>query len=250
MRPLIKFFLITVFILMILPPIGLVMALGLESTRQRMAQWVFRVLARIFGLHLRVTGQLSAHRPLMLVTNHCSYADILVLGMACPVSFTPKSDIRWWPVIGQCCIVSGCVFIERKASKMAVTRQRLHRSLAKGRVISLFPEGTTTDGTHMERFKSGFFSLAEQEKGLLIQPATIRYLRRDGVALTQETRKEIAWYGESTTLLPHLMRFLSARSIEAEIVFHDPLNMEGFATRKELAAACEEEVKKGLRYEV
>lgn len=246
MRPLSKFALIIFLLLLILLPAGLIYIFASERRRQVFVQWIFRQLADIAGLRLSTRGHLSTHRPLMLVANHSSYVDIFVLGALAPVSFTPKSDIRWWPIVGLCCILSGCVFVERKANKLPVTRERIHEGLEKGRVICLFPEGTTGDGTHMKPFKSGFFSLAEQEADLQIQPATIRYLKRDGQPLDEAGRAQIAWYGESTTLLPHLMEFLSSNQIEAELVFHEPVNFSQFSTRKELALYCEEKVKEGL----
>jgi 1-acyl-sn-glycerol-3-phosphate acyltransferase len=248
MRATYKFLLLILFLLVVLLPAAIVTILGMEKTRQRVVQWVFRKLCDIFGLNISTKGTLPAHRPLLLVSNHCSYLDILVLGSAGPLSFTPKSDIKTWPLINLCCMVSGCVFVERKPARLPTTRKAIHKALQKGRVICLFPEGTTNNGTDLKPFKSGFFSLAESEVGLMVQPVSLRYTHRDDHPLDEPGRSEIAWYGNDTTLLPHLMRVLSSRRIQAEIVFHPPLTMTDYPTRKELAKACEVKVGEGLSY--
>jgi len=216
-------------------------ALCLESLRKRLVLGVFRVISRMLGLHVQTKGTLSDQRPLLLVSNHSSYIDIVSLGTVAPVSFTPKSDIRLWPVIGWCCTLAGCIYVERKPSKLPATRKRIHNGMSLGRVIALFPEGTTNDGQTLKPFKSGFFSLAEDEANLVIQPATIVYTHRNGVALTAAQRSEVAWYGD-TALIPHLLDFLSWKRLDATVHFHEPVTLSAFPDRKALCQHCEKQV--------
>jgi len=215
--------------------------LRLESLRQRLVLWVFGVMSRLLGLHVAIKGKLSDQRPLLLVSNHSSYIDIISLGTAVPVSFTPKSDIRLWPIIGWCCSLAGCVYVERKPSKLPATRKQIHKAMQLGRVIALFPEGTTNNGHELKPFKSGFFSLAEDEADLVIQPATIVYTHRNGMPLTAEGRSEVAWYGD-TALIPHLLEFLSWKRLDATIHFHEPVTLSAFSDRKALCQHCEQQV--------
>lgn len=219
--------------------------LRLESLRKRLVSAVFRVASRLLGLYVTVKGNVSNKRPLLLVSNHSSYIDIISLGVAMPVSFTPKSDIRSWPVIGWCCSLAGCVYVERKPSKLPATRKQIHKAMQLGRVIALFPEGTTNDGRTLKPFKSGFFSLAEDEADLVIQPATIVYTHRNGKLLTAEERSEVAWYGD-TALIPHLLEFLSWKRLDATIHFHEPVTLAAFADRKALCQHCEQQVQQCL----
>lgn len=240
-RPIIKMLLLLVTLLAIQVPIALLCILKLESARQRAVLVVFKILARILGLRVHVQGAPSDRRPLMIVANHSSYADIFSLGAATPISFTPKSDIKFWPLVGWCCWLSACVFIERKPSKLPLIREHIKQGLKLGRPIALFAEGTTNNGRELKPFKSGFFSLAENEEGLLIQPATIVYTHRNGVALKPEQRSDVAWYGDAL-LIPHLFNFLSWRTIDVTIHFHEPVTMMQYKNRKALCQHCEQTI--------
>jgi len=241
MRASARLVLLLLWVLLMMPPVAVLSVLRLESARQKMVCWVCRQLNRILGLQIRMLGNPCADRPLLVVSNHCSYLDILVLSAAMPISFTPKSDIRNWPLIGWCCYLVGCIFIERKAGQLPKAREEIHKGLMKGRVVCLFPEGTTTNGQYVKPFKSGFFSLAEGEEGLTVQPVSVCYTHRNGKELTREQRSELAWYDESL-LVPHLFRTLSNGSVVAEVYFHPPVTHASFADRKALCLHCEQAI--------
>ncbi len=245
MRAVSRFLIMVVFVLAATIPGTLLYVGAPERWRQAYVRWVFRCLCAIIGMRVRVHGRLDTHRPLLLVSNHTSYLDIFALGAAAPLSFTPKNDIKAWPLVNLCCVLSGCVFVERKPSKLPATRQAIHRALQNGRVICLFPEGTTDDGHRLKPFKSSFLSLAEAEPGLKVQPASLRYTHRNGQALDAAGRRAIAWIDE-LALMPHLMRVLSARRIDVSVRFHEPLTLARFASRKELTQACEAVVKQDI----
>lgn len=246
MRALFTFIVMILIVVAMLLPVAVAQILGLERLRKKLVHLTYLTLLRVVHIRLDVQGTFSEHRPLLVVANHCSYADIFVLGAAAPISFTPKSSIRWWPLVGWCCALSGCVFIDRKASKLPETQKVIHEKLALGRAICLFAEGTTNDGTKMHPFKSGFFSLAEGEKDMWVQPVTVAYTHINGERLDEQSRKNIAWFGEETTLLPHLMRFLSFKTVQASVVFHEPVTMDAFESRKSLCAHVENVVKNSL----
>lgn len=245
MRAVCRFLAIVLFVLVAIIPGTLLYVGAPERWRQYYVRWVFRRLCTIIGLKVHVSGRLDTHRPLLLVSNHTSYLDIFALGAAAPLSFTPKSDIRTWPLVNLCCVLSGCVFIERKPGKLPATREAIHRALQKERVICLFPEGTTDDGTELKPFKSGFLSLAEAEPDLKVQPASLRYTHRDGKPLDAAGRRAVSWV-DKIALIPHLMQALSARRIDVAVRFHEPLTLARYASRKELAQACETIVKQDL----
>lgn len=223
-------------------------ALGMEPQRKRFSHLTSRMLCHAIGLRVRCVGAPDTHRPLLAISNHCSYADIFVLGAAIPISFTPKSDIRLWPLVGWCCALSGCVFIERKAGKLPQAQKQIEQGLKMGRTVCLFAEGTTNDGTHLQHFKSGFFSLAEAIPELHLQPIALRYTHRNGQPLDAAGRRQIAWHDKDATLLPHLMRFLSWRSVDVEVVFLPVVTPAQGATRKSLAAQCEQLIGEALAY--
>lgn len=224
-------------------------ALHLEKLRQWAVRFTIRVANRIAGIRTQVSGVLSPHRPLLVVSNHSSYADILALGAAFPVSFTPKSDIKYWPLIGWCCYVAGCVFVERKASRLTQTRRQIESKLRMGRPICLFAEGTTGNGSQLKPFKSGFFSLSEGIDNLMVQPVTVAYTHINGARINDEERLQIAWV-DDISLLPHFWRFLSFRSVTVQLVCHAPLHAAAFDSRKTLCQQCETVIATSLQQQI
>lgn len=225
-----------------------IMALPLYVLRRYQARaalvHVFFVVAvRIVGLHIKKEGEFSGERPLMLVTNHCSYMDIFVVGACVPVSFTPKSDIASWPVIGFLCKLADCVFVERRPAKMREAQKEMMGRINRGKVLCLFPEGTTNEGDAVKPFKSGFFSLAEPAEGraaLPVQPATLVYTHLNGqIISTAEQRHKIAWVGDDA-LMPHLWQFLGMRSVTVEVLVGPVLRHDAQRGRKEICKQSEE----------
>lgn len=245
---LIKMLLLLLVILLIAPLAWVAKRLG----RQRYADILFRFLARCFlfiaGIRLTVRGELSVQRPLLLVTNHLSYADIPLLAAANMVRFLPKSEIASWPILGWMCRISGAVFINRKPESLVENSNQIRQALAKGEPVCLFPEGTTGNGIKLQPFKSSFFSLAEEAidgQELQVQPAAIAYRRIHNLPIDMTQWPHIAWYGDMT-LVPHLWRFLQMAPISAEVIYLEPVALSRFANRKELSHYCQDVITEAL----
>jgi 1-acyl-sn-glycerol-3-phosphate acyltransferase len=211
-------------------------------------QSAFKAGAFVYGIRIQTRGMLAAHRPLIIVSNHFSYLDLFVLGSAMPAAFTPKSEIRSWPVIGFMCKVSGCLFIDRRRTQTLENKTLLTDALAAGDIISLFPEGTTSDGTGLLPFKSSFFSLAE-ETGTPVQAISIVYTKLNHKPITSSELPIIGWYGDSF-FFPHLMHYAKQRGLEVTLVFHPPINANAFTSRKALANHCRSMIEQGISDEL
>lgn len=221
-------------------PVWLAAACRKTAWRQWMIQMSSRGFLRIVGIRLKVNGQLSNERPLLLVSNHLTYFDILMLASHASLCFTPKSEISKWPVISTICRMCDCVFIDRRPEKIKEMRQLLRDTLAAGKVISLFPESTTGNGIYVLPFKSGFFSLAEEEingKELTIQPAALTYTHISKLPIDRTQWPHIAWYGDMD-MLPHLWDFLKLGPVDAELTFLPTVTLKQFEGRKALASHC------------
>ena len=226
-------------------PVLFIYLIRCEKLRS-IAVWKFYDTARrLCGIRVKLEGQASALRPLMLVANHSSYLDIFVLGSLMPMSFTPKSEIRSWPVIGFFCVLADCVFIERKAAAMDKAKAEIQAKLDAGKVITLFPEGTTGDGFTVKHFKSGFLQIAETHD-LPLQPMSLAYTHVGQTPLNAQNRELIAWIGEAT-LVKHLLRLLSFEYVQVTANFY-PVERIGDhgGDRKALAKACEVTITEGL----
>ena len=181
----------------------------------------------------------------MLVANHSSYLDIFVLGSIVPLSFTPKREIRSWPVIGFLCVLADCVFLERKPADMQRAQAEMEEKLQMGKVITLFPEGTTGDGFNVMPFKSGFLSLSENHQ-LPVQPVVIAYTHIGDVPLSAATREQVAWIGEAS-FVTHFMRLLKFPCVRVTAKFYDIEEAHEHEDRKALTKACEETIRAGLK---
>lgn len=210
------------------------------ALRDRLLLVFNRGLLVIMGMRLTVSGELSGKRPLLLVTNHVSYLDIILLASCATVRFTPKSEIAKWPYMGALCRVTGCVFIDRRPDKVGEMKNRLKDALNAGEVVCLFPEATTGNGVYVKEFKSGFFSLAQEDMGLQVQPAAIVYKHISGLPIDSTQWPMIAWYGDMD-LLPHVWQLLCLPGISAELVFLPPVEAAGI-DRKELAGQCQRSI--------
>lgn len=200
---------------------------------------------RILGITLERHGQPSAHRPTLFVANHSSYLDIEILGAVVEGGFVAKAEVARWPMIGWLAKLQRAVFVER-ADRAGAARQRdeIRRRLDDGDNLILFPEGTSNDGIHVLPFKSALFSAAEDER-VMVQPVSVAYQRLDGIPLGRFYRPFFAWYGDME-MAPHLWKVLGLGQLTVAMLFHAPVRLKDFGSRKALADHCRCEIGQGL----
>lgn len=245
LRAVIKCVLLVAVTLVLFFPTLLLWGLEFEKLRGRLVQFFFKIIGRITGVRLTLEGAVAKDRPLMLVANHSSYLDIFVLGAVVPLSFTPKLEIRSWPIIGFLCVLADCVFIERRPADMQRAQAEMSARLNTGKVLGLFPEGTTGDGFNVMPFKSGFLSLVENHD-LPLQPVSIAYTHIGDIPLNASIRDQVAWIGEAS-LVTHLWRLMKFPCVQVGVKFYDVERIATYEDRKELAKACENTIRTGLK---
>ncbi|MDF2763052.1 MAG: 1-acyl-sn-glycerol-3-phosphate acyltransferase [Rhodospirillales bacterium] len=207
-----------------------------------------RLVCRILGIRVSVRGTLAPARPLLVAANHSSYLDIEVLGSVVPGSFVAKAEIAGWPFFGWLAKLQRSVFIERRSSKAREHKDEIEKRLIEGDVLILFPEGTSDDGNRLLPFRSALFSVAERriEGGaLVVQPVSLAYTRLDGMPMGRSFRPFFAWYGDMA-LAPHLWRMLGMGVLTAEVIFHEPVTIDRFGSRKAMAEHCWRVVSEGV----
>lgn len=244
LRAILRAVVLVLWMLLLLPIVLVLWLLQLKKLRAKAAQFFHVVTLAILGLRIKQHGQPSDIRPLLVVSNHTSYIDIFVMGAQLPISFTPKSEIRDWPVIGFLCVLADCVFVERRRAMIDAARAEMAKRINEGRVLCLFPEGTTSNGVELKPFKSGFFSLAEDHH-LSVQPASITYTHIGREPITDATREMVAWVGEAT-FFGHFWNMLGMPGIRAILRWHAPITHTDFPDRKALTKAAETIVTAGV----
>lgn len=213
-----------------------------------------RFLCRLFGIRVAVVGRPVQSQGVLMVSNHTSYFDILVLSAAARVSFVAKQQVATWPLFGTLARLQETVFIAReKRSQTVEARDLIRERLLRGDALVLFPEGTSDDGNTVLPFKSSLLGAAETELGtdaegrarhVPVQPVSITYVGLHGLPMGRDMRPLFAWYGDMD-LVPHLWEALKTGPFEAVVEFHAPLGIDATGDRKALASASETAVRRG-----
>jgi 1-acyl-sn-glycerol-3-phosphate acyltransferase len=197
----------------------------------------------ISGIKLELVGKHMKHGG-ALVANHSSWLDIFTFHSSSRISFVSKSEVRNWPVIGFMARVTGTLFIDRRRSLAKEHQHALLERLDRGDQLCFFPEGTSTDGRHIQEFKSTLFSVfhtPELIDHVWVQPATATYFAPSGQA-----EDFYGWWG-NMAFAPHIFAVLAySRGGRVRVTLHDPVKASDFGTRKELARYCDQEVRAGF----
>ncbi|MEE8248549.1 MAG: lysophospholipid acyltransferase family protein [Alphaproteobacteria bacterium] len=207
-----------------------------------------RGVARILGLDVRVLGTRAAGRSVLYVVNHSSWLDIVVLSTVLPGRFVAKKEVAKWPVVGILAWLQRTVFVARERHGVSRHRDELVACLETGDSLILFPEGTSSDGMGVLRFKSALFAVAEKPiagASLCVQPISLAYTKLNGMPLGRHMRPFFTWYGDMS-LGGHLWRALGLGPLTAVVQLHAPVRIEEHASRKEMAAHCQGVVAAGL----
>lgn len=173
--------------------------------------------ARILNLQITHEGELPGKAHL-LVSNHISWVDIIVLGQFSPAHFVAKSDVLAWPVIGYLASQGGTIFVRRGDKQQArAIAEEMVWLLKQNSTIVAFPEGTTTKGDVVLPFHASLFQSALLTKAS-VQPIALQY---EGEA------KLLAPFIGDDEFVPHLFRMLSLDKIAVHVVFHPTIGTAG-----------------------
>lgn len=213
-------------------------------------RFYFRLFCRILGLRIAARGALALPGPLLVVANHVSWLDIVVIGSLAPLSFVAKQEVSSWPVFGLMSRLHRSIFIDRTRKRGAhEVNSLLARRLEGGDVIVLFAEGTSGDGNVVLPFKSAVVGAAEQVlreselEDMRVQPLAIAYTRVHGVPIGRQGRARYAWYGDMD-LLPHFWGVLRGGPIDVTVSAGQVQRLSDHADRKTLTRALEAEVRR------
>jgi 1-acyl-sn-glycerol-3-phosphate acyltransferase len=184
-----------------------------------------RKVMRLHGIEVEASGPVPKG-PALLVANHLSYLDPVVLGALVDATPIAKADLASWPLIGLAARQLGVIFVERgKAQSRLSVIHQAEQVLKDGGIVLNFPEGTTTDGSTVLPYRKALFGIA-QNLGVPVIPA----------ALVFEPR-ELAWYGDET-FVPHYLRLAAMRGVRATLKLGEPLPSRAYKTADELAHAA------------
>ncbi len=194
-------------------------ATGLARRAQRTA----RSLLAAHGVDVACAGA-PPLTPAILVTNHVSYLDPLVIAAVSPCIAIAKGEVGTWPLFGSGLRALGVVFVRRgDVYSGAIALRRAWRALDRGATVLNFPEGTTSDGRSVGPFRRGIFGLAAIA-GVDIVPAHVSY-----------DDHRVPWFG-GQTLAPHYWRLSRTTAIRAHVRFAEPIAVRRSDDPDEVAA--------------
>ncbi|WP_294331382.1 lysophospholipid acyltransferase family protein [uncultured Sphingomonas sp.] len=194
--------------------------------------------ARIAGAKVKRVGT-PLKRDVFYVSNHISWIDILALGGASGTAFVAKAEIAASPLVGWLAGLNRTVYVKRE-NRMGVAEQinQLRDALAETWAVTIFPEGTTTDGKSLLPFKTPMLRVLEPPPpGVMVQPVMLDY----GAA-----GEDIGWIGQERGL-NNAKRVLARRErFRLRVHFLEPFDPRDFPGRKAIAAESRRRIEEAL----
>jgi 1-acyl-sn-glycerol-3-phosphate acyltransferase len=211
-----------------------------RSVRIRTTSFFSRAALGLFGVRVRSRHPerlQSKAKGLLIIANHVSYVDVLVLSAMVPAVFITSIELKKDGLLGMLARFGGSLFVERR-SPAGLKREigDIAQVLQQGFPVVLFPEGTTSNGERVLPFKNSFFDSAVSA-GADILPLCLKYTQVNGVPLSPLLGDSLFYYG-GIRFTSHFPRFLSLRSVHAEVTPLKRISAHKGASRKELAAAA------------
>jgi len=211
------------------------LANGFMPPCHKRAIWLQRNSRRVLRVFM---SSMVSEGPLpnsgLLVCNHLSYLDVLLLASLKPSVFVSKHEIRHWPVVGWFARMAGTIFVRReRRGDVARTGEQIRNVLRQGQLVVLFPEGTSSDGRQVLPFKSS-----------LLEPATGSghelFVGHIAYAISEGTVENDVCYWGDMTFFPHAVMLLTRPRVVARV--HFSCFQAGAASRKDLARLLHAEV--------
>ena len=202
---------------------------SLLSYYARAAVWTLGIRVNVIGLE-----NLPASGGVLYAGNHLSYTDVIAISSSVPACFVTSNEIRRAPVLGQICLMAGCLFVERK-NKMGIRNEvsQLRRGLEVGLDVVIFPEATSTNGEQVLRFRKPLF-LSAIDAGRPVVPFCLNYRTVGGESISLSNRDKVCWYGDMD-FLPHLWTLASSGGVQLDLHFLKPISTQLEMDASELA---------------
>lgn len=188
--------------------------------------WSQHIL-RLMGVELVVHGNTPAMGSgRLLVANHISWLDILVMDAAQPARFVSKADVKHWPLLGSLITGAGTLYIERESRRDALrVVHHVAEQLLANDLIAIFPEGTTGDGITMLPFHANLFQAAISANAKVLPVALSFVHAPTGV------RHDAPTYVGNTTLIGSIWATLRATGLQAVVIYGEAQGFEGRSRR-------------------
>ncbi len=193
-------------------------------------------LLRLFGVQALVRGDVPGRgRGHLVVSNHRSTADILILLRAFGGCMVSRADLAKWPLVGVAARSVGTVFVDRSNAVSGANTVRAIRDRLRGEdAVIVFPEGTTFPDDEVRPFRAGAF-VAALHSGADVVPVGLAYAHGSGAAFVNES------------FPAHLARMAAAAPSQVAMCIGEPIAIQEGARAAHLRDRAQEEVARLVR---
>jgi 1-acyl-sn-glycerol-3-phosphate acyltransferase len=223
--------------LLVCLPLFHLWSFGLRARRARRNPWPARFLGGVCwlaGVDVRTVGHRNREGSFFLA-NHVSWIDIAALASVSGTAFVAHDGLAGVPLLRWLCSLNDTVFIARH-DRASVRRQveQVREAIRDTGALTIFPEGTTSDGTGLLPFKSSLLSALDPlQPGIAVQPVLLDYGAHAAA---------LAWTGDEPGLDNFLRILAAGRQVKVTAHFLPPLQDEALTNRKTIATAAQEAI--------
>ena len=206
---------------------------------QAIQRWAQQLLA-ILEIEVQSNKQPQADFSGLVVSNHLSWLDILVLQSLMPGCFVAKTEVRQWPVVGYLAQHCATIFVDRSSPRSARSMvDDTAAAIAQGYAVVVFPEGTSSNGQALGDFHANIFESAIRAQAS-VQLLSLQYLdSSSGKAAAA------AHFIDDMTLMASLKDVMATSTIQARVHIGECIGAQGH-TRKTLAQHAHQTIRTHL----
>ncbi|MFH1152989.1 MAG: lysophospholipid acyltransferase family protein [Pseudomonadota bacterium] len=204
----------------------------------RLVSALSKLYLKLLGFRIRVVGPVRRVSTNCLITsNHLSYLDVLVIASLFPGCFITSTEIQQTPFLGRITALAGCLFVERRSRNFLGKETWSITNALKNRLnVILFPEGTSTNGDTVLRFRQPLFQ-AGIDSGVDVLPVCLVYQQIDGQKLNGRNRDRLFWYGDMT-FLDHFLGLAAISRIHITVFIENRLSSSRFCGSADLSVTA------------
>lgn len=174
------------------------------------------LLLKVIGFRIVREGVIPEGKSFFFVANHLSYIDPLIMFASIPAIFITSKEIGEDMLLGSICRMGECYFVERR-NKFNILNEikDVGEYIKAGLNVAIFPEGRSTDGDRVWRFKSSFLQVPINQK-IDVLPICLQYTSISNAKITSDNRDLVFWY-DGRPFLPHFAKMLSQSEISVKV---------------------------------
>jgi 1-acyl-sn-glycerol-3-phosphate acyltransferase len=231
------FLIFTLLIICIYLPVLIILFPWRTAVGPELLQYYSIICLRIFRVTVERSDRhrlsVDKNRGIILISNHVSFLDIFLLSALYRTIYTSKIEVKHYPVIGQIAWLMGIIFLRRDSPE---DRHRVIRTIAdksRGRILTIFAQGTTSSIAESLPFKCGIFKTLEIAPSIVLFPVTIHYKEDNDIAWTKEQ-----------ILFDNLKRVCGQNRIHVRVTIHEQISIDDYLdkTISEICAIAQERV--------